>query len=1103
MFVRVTVSAIFFTIACGCAGGPRATEAASKATTEQRCPTPPPRSSEEAPDLVLQEGHSRTVRALALSQDGRILASSGLDGVVRIWDTTSGLLLRRVGTGGMPLAIGLDDKGETLAYYAPDGGLLSTMVVDLTGRSAPRRIPFGNIAFAFSPDGRRVAVGAMGVQIYDAMTGTEVARADLPMVQAIAFDALGDRVAAASGPELAIVDAKSGAVVQRFDSPTKGPIPAGKLAFSERALVVRSVTGEAHVVSLDGARPPILLNGTFADVAASGPRVFTIDMQGTLRAWEVTSGASLGAVTQTLQQGAIAASRDGTTLALAGEVSPDLRRLRVLDGRSFEGLRTLEGKTSGVTAIDVTADGARLATGSSLGAVARWKLTTGELEGLSTPEETSPAESVAFDPSGTTFVTTMGTSFVRVRDAESGRVLRQWQPHENHAVVFVGFPGGTRDLLTVSRDGEVKRWGMTATPTPPKAREHRFTTFAAPLGTPIFNIPFPIREVVLSRDGSKIAAASDIGEVAVVRLVDGALTWSAKLPASDAIHSFWIAFDEPANRLFVSGLELEKNPTGVLLNVPTLRVIEAETGRIERSLHPGTAGPMHFRKEVLALGGAHPALLDAALELRRVSGVPDQKVTAVAAHPIQDAFFFAGDGGGTTWVDVATSTARALFVATANGEYVTTTPDGLYRASLDGARSVAWSFSSPLEAFPFDGFGARRNRPDLLMKRLGGEHPAAPPLARPPSVRIGRDLASSVTDRASVLVRAHVDAPYAETLRAFVNGRPAAERTICGPGGDTELDVPVVAGKNRVTLVAYDGDGNASNPASLDIEAQGERMRKPELWIVSVGVSHYPELGPEMQLEVADDDARAIASALKAQAGSGKPFATAHTTLLTDADATVTSVTRAVDGLAAMQADDLAVVFFAGHGVKIDGDSMVFLTANAALSKPSARANGIGWSSVEASLAKARGHVLMLLDACHSGHVSTELIAPNEALARALSESGRSGVLVFAATRGAQLSYEVSSPGAAGPRGLDLVWTQTPPNQDVLQMPTGHGLFTSAVLDALQGKAPDRDGSGALESSELVDFVTDRVRAASNGLQTPWVARRELFGDFPIARPKP
>ena len=44
-----------------------------------------------------------------------------------------------------------------------------------------------------------------------------------------------------------------------------------------------------------------------------------------------------------------------------------------------------------------------------------------------------------------------------------------------------------------------------------------------------------------------------------------------------------------------------------------------------------------------------------------------------------------------------------------------------------------------------------------------------------------------------------------------------------------------------------------------------------------------------------------------------------------------------------------------------------------------------------------------------------------------------------------------------------------------------------------------RNGDGAIQLSELIDEVTSRVTRASQGAQTPWVARRELLGDFRLA----
>ena len=129
----------------------------------------------------------------------------------------------------------------------------------------------------------------------------------------------------------------------------------------------------------------------------------------------------------------------------------------------------------------------------------------------------------------------------------------------------------------------------------------------------------------------------------------------------------------------------------------------------------------------------------------------------------------------------------------------------------------------------------------------------------------------------------------------------------------------------------------------------------------------------------------------------------------------------------------------------------------------------------------------MLLDACHSGHVTRDVVVPNNDLASSLVRGQRAGVLVFAAAKGRQLSYEPN-----GSRGVVL----TKDTKPLVQTSEAHGLFTGALLQALASQDTDRDGDGVIEASELVDAVSARVAIASNGMQTPWIARRELFGDF-------
>jgi uncharacterized caspase-like protein len=336
-----------------------------------------------------------------------------------------------------------------------------------------------------------------------------------------------------------------------------------------------------------------------------------------------------------------------------------------------------------------------------------------------------------------------------------------------------------------------------------------------------------------------------------------------------------------------------------------------------------------------------------------------------------------------------------------------------------------------------------------------------------------------------------------DRVRAFVDGRPLAEQLVCERQGQAKLMIPLHTGQNRVALVAYDASGQSSNAQNLDVISTSVETERPNLHVVAIGVSQYPNMTPEQQLDFADDDARSVAEAFQHQVGPGKPFAKMFTTLLLDEKVTVNSIENALSDLRSVGPNDLVAVFFAGHGARLGEGEMVFMTHQAKFTRESAQAHGLGWKKIQTSLSQVRGRVLMMLDACHSGHLTTEIVAPNEDLARQLAAGDRAGVFVFSAARGSQFSYEVPPVGQTGTsRGLELAWGDQKPPPMNRELAGGHGLFTSALLEALTGDAPDRDRSGATEVGELVDYVTERVRSASNGKQTPWVARREMFGEF-------
>jgi len=153
-------------------------------------------------------GPGGTVRSLAFSPDGRLLAAGADDGTVRLADVSTPAAPRPLGTperaGGGPATLAFSPDGHRIAVGTPDRVQLWDVGADRLTRAAtspegPAR-PVRSIAFA--PDGRTVAVGSADgtLRLLDvsgavpSWTGAPLASGD--DVTGVAFDRTGGLVAA-------------------------------------------------------------------------------------------------------------------------------------------------------------------------------------------------------------------------------------------------------------------------------------------------------------------------------------------------------------------------------------------------------------------------------------------------------------------------------------------------------------------------------------------------------------------------------------------------------------------------------------------------------------------------------------------------------------------------------------------------------------------------------------------------------------------------------------------------------------------------------------------------------------------------------------------
>ena len=117
-------------------------------------------------DPAIWKGNEAGISGLALSPDGARLATSGLDGCVRLWDTASGTILRVLRSRDSELyAVAFSEAGKLVIATGDKGAL--TLFDARSGKIVReiRGLEGWSVDLAVSPDGRRVAAWSMDGRI--------------------------------------------------------------------------------------------------------------------------------------------------------------------------------------------------------------------------------------------------------------------------------------------------------------------------------------------------------------------------------------------------------------------------------------------------------------------------------------------------------------------------------------------------------------------------------------------------------------------------------------------------------------------------------------------------------------------------------------------------------------------------------------------------------------------------------------------------------------------------------------------------------------------------------------------------------------------------
>lgn len=964
------------------------------------------------PELVTQSGHSTNVVTIAFSSDGRILASNS-QGTIKLWDVVTGKQLRTLNGSGSAFAISPDGKKLAVGDSLNTIALWDVATGDRVGTFVGT--PYLN-CLVFSPDGQRLA--SSGTTFETTSSGT--------------FTSLGINKVwdVLTGRELLTLEGSDGLSMMQFSS--DGRLLIASRLPSSRVTIWDSLTGK-KLSDLEGLSLPFTHGGKLI-----------------VENHSYTFNPPVGVGYDTVF------SPDFKTVA-----SHESNKIKLSDVATGRERRTFGGHSPPIYGLAVSPDGRTVAAGVGggpaqvEGSIRLWDLTN------KTTVRTLPASgyftSLAFSPDSKLLASGNALWYgeIVLWDVQTGSKVQRYQPPNSPSFYTLAFSTDGRILAAGSLDTKVR---LLAVPTLAEVRTLTGHSAAIDL-------------VRFSPDGQTLGSVSTDGMVKLWNVSSGAELYSIKGHSNNSVNfdRTSIAFS-PDGKLLARGSRLA---AASLWDVASGTLVHTFDG-------PGELVGFSPDGKLLAIGDLKGTVLWDISSRKEMS-----RLAAVGSlfSPTDDYLFSTNPESGVSIWNFRERDKLASLIPFGNFDWLVVTPDGLFDGSAAAWRQVLWRFNNnTFDNISAEAFFNEFYYPGLLGDIFGGKRPKAPSEIskkdrRQPEVKLiaADSLDTNLTTR-HVTIKIRVSEVPADEddkkgsgardVRLFRNGslvKHWAGDVLKGQSNVTlDAAVPIIAGKNTLTVYAFNDANIRSEDATLTLTGADSLKRKGTLYILAIGVGKYAN--QEYNLNYTPDDATSFASQLKLEQERLGQFQSVEIKTLLNENAQKENILRELKRVAAsVQPEDVLVVYFSGHG-KASGDHFYLVPHDLGYAGARDRVTGPALKQILAhSISDLEleetfrgidaGQIFMIIDACNSGQALENKKEP------------RRGPMN---TRGlAQLAYE---------KGMYILTASQNVEEAFVSEKLKHSYLTYALIeDGLKTAAADTNLDGELTLREWFDYAVNRV----------------------------